>query len=139
VRPYEKAAAGKKPMGKAGARETVAAAAPASGPTKVGKPNGSAAAAAPQSSAASAAGDDADTVATALLVELSGELAGETREAKKLFAMAYSRLVKDKTRDKKLDKPVSDLLKDEDWLAVKSAELELYQIEDGVFTFAAAA
>jgi len=134
VRPYEKSASGKKPMGKAGARETAAAA--VATPAKAGKPNGSAGAAAPPVTAAS---DDADAVATALLVELSSELAGETREAKKLFAMAYSRLVKDKARDKKLDKPVSDLLKDEDWLAVKAAELELYQIEDGVFTFAAAA
>ena len=80
-------------------------------------------------------GDDAaDEAATAILVELAADLSGETKDQKKVYTMAYSRLVKNKDRDKKLDKSVQELLKKEDWLAEKAEEIG-YSYEDGSFTF----
>ena len=61
--------------------------------------------------------NDAASAAIDLLTTLNAELAGETREEKKVYAMAYSRLVQDKNRNKALDKPVQELLHSTDWLA----------------------
>lgn len=77
----------------------------------------------------------ADTVATTLLAELTGELTGENREKGKVYAMAYSRLVRDKDRNKALDKIVGDLLRSDEWLASKADDLG-YQFANDVFTFA---
>lgn len=125
VYPYE--AKGKKPAASATSNKAPAAtknAAPAAAP------------AAKQAAPAATAepNEDADAAATAILAGLASELQGQQRDAKKIFSMAYSRLVSDKTRDRKIDKAISDLLKDNDWLTVKAAELDI-TFEDGVFTF----
>jgi hypothetical protein len=129
VKPYEKTAA-KKPAGKAASNA-------GAGNTGAAKPNG--AAAASNTAAAGANGaiseDAAEALATELITELAADLSGDTRDQKKLYAMAYSRLVKNKDRDKKLDKSVQDLLKNEEWLAAKGEETGLFTYADGVFTF----
>jgi len=81
-------------------------------------------------------GGDAEDVATRILTELAAELTGETRDAKKLQAMAYSRLARDKSRDRKLDKAVQELIKSDDFLADKALELG-YTYDEGVFSFEA--
>jgi hypothetical protein len=78
--------------------------------------------------------DAADLVATQLLSELTNELTGESRDVKKVFSMAYSRLMKIKDRDRKLDKTVGELLKDENWISAKAEDIG-YSFDDGVFTF----
>jgi hypothetical protein len=131
-RPYE----GKK--GKAPAKTTTAAAKANGVPAAPSK-----AAAAPAKTAPAAApppapsGEDADSSAAVILAEINGDLDGETREAKKVWALAYARLLKDKDRDKKLDKSVQDLWRDEDWLK-STGESVGYQYADGVFAFGGA-
>lgn len=93
----------------------------------------------PAAAAAAASSDQADELATSLLIELASDLTGETRDLKKLYAMAYSRLVKNKDRDRALDKDVQDLLRNEEWLTAKGAEVGLWSFDNGVFTFEAAA
>jgi hypothetical protein len=130
VRPYE---ATKKPAASATTRTATKKAAPAQANSKVtSMPT-------PAATEATAASDDAESAATAILIELSSELAGsDPKDPKKLYAMAYSRLVRDKSRDKKLDKEVGELFKNEEWLIEKSAELGSFTFEDGVFNFQAA-
>jgi hypothetical protein len=130
--PYEQAAAAK---GKAATKTTAAK----------GKNNGLAAVPAPAATAVASpaiataealadADEAADLTATQLLSELSNELTGEARDSKKVFSMAYSRLMKIKDRDRKLDKTVGELLKDDNWIAAKADDIG-YSFEDGVFTF----
>lgn len=127
VYPYEGKAAKKGPA--AATSKAPANAAPAA--TKNAAPATKQAAPA---AAAAEPNEDADTSATAILAGLAAELQGQQRDAKKVYSMAYSRLVSDKARDRKLDKAISDLLKDNDWLTAKAAELDI-TLEDGVFTF----
>jgi hypothetical protein len=129
VYPYEGKAAKKGP-GSATTNK------PAAAQNGAGKPAATkqAAPATPAAAATAEPNEDADTAATALFAGLAGELQGQQRDAKKVFSMAYSRLVSDKSRDKKLDKAISELLRDNDWLTVKAAELDI-TFEDGVFTF----
>lgn len=123
VRPYEKSTA-KKPTAKA----STAASAATSAAKPATKP------AAKEEAEAPEVNEDAAATATAILAELATELEGETRDAKKLFSMCYSRLVREKDRNKKLDKEVQELFKNEAWLIEAGADLG-FTFEDGVFTF----
>jgi hypothetical protein len=122
VFPYEKAA--KKPAGKATTS------------TSTAKPATTAAPAAATTAAAAAAsnGNDPTAIAQGILSALTKELAGETRDSKKFASMAYSRLVRDKSRDKKYDKAVQDLFRSDEFLIEQGAELG-FDYDGDTFTF----
>jgi hypothetical protein len=115
VKPYE-AKAGKKPAGKAEA-----------------KPNG-----AVKGAKAAESTEEAEVVAATIVAELSQDLKGKTRDRSKFFAMGFSRLIKDDSRNKSLDKPVQAFLRDDKWLAGQ-AEVLGFSYQDGVFSFPEAA
>jgi hypothetical protein len=122
--PTKATAAAKKPAAKA------ATAAAGAGAASSSKANGAA-------NGALKAAADPDAIATQIVTALATELAGESRETKKFYAMAYARLVKDKSVPKEMWKPVQELLKSEDWLVEKSTELE-FAYDTETLTFAAA-
>lgn len=136
-RPYEKAAAKKAP-GKATAAAPAAKTAAKSGIKAVEKPAETVEPEEKVAAATAGDNDDAADAAIGIIAELSGELAGATRDKQKFYAMAYARLVRDKARDKKLDKQVIEYLKSDEWLTEKAAEMG-FEFADGVFTFADAA
>lgn len=128
VRPYETA---KKPAGKASAGKAPAgvkgAAPSATAPKPVSK-----------TAPAPVDNEEADTIATGLVIELSAELANETRTKNKFFTLAFSRLVKDTKRDKSNDKAIQELLKSNEWLELKAEELG-FTFADDSLTFSQAA
>lgn len=88
------------------------------------------------STSAAAPNEDVESTATVILAELAGDLKGQQRDKQKVFGLAYSRLLKDKSRDKKQDKPIQDLWHDDEWLTTKGDDLG-YLYSEGVFSFGA--
>lgn len=80
-------------------------------------------------------GAQAETIALQLLTSVAADWEGETRPQPKVYAAVYSRLVREKDRNKKLDASVTALLKSNEWLAAQ-AEPVGYTFENGQFTFA---
>lgn len=89
-----------------------------------------------KAAAAAAAANDAEAVARRILVELAPDLAGSSKDIGKVKAMAYGRLMKDKSRDRKQDKDIQTLFADADFLAAVGAELDLWIVEEGSVVFA---
>ena len=135
--PYEQAAKApaRKPVGKAAAAAAGAAEAKVVNGAPAPPATKPAAATAAKATAAAAGNEEAEALATEIITELSADLAGDKRENQKFYAMAYSRLIKNKERDRKLDAQVILLLKNTDWLAAKGEELSLFTFNGGVFEF----
>lgn len=130
VYPYEQKAA-KKPAGKAAATAQTKNGAVAPATTAAPAP-------AAATTAANGAGSDPETVAKSILAELNRDLAGETRNAKQFSSMAYSRLVRNKARDKKHDKAIQELFKNDEFLIEQSGEIG-FEYDGDTFTFSSPA